>query len=828
MSQRALVIGSAVAGLRGTDGDVEAMRSVLEGREFEVVTLTGESATRARILEEYDKLIKDSREEDAAVVFYSGHGGLLVDPDRREDSPLPRSLQFIVPTDYDEDDNEDWRGIASWELSVRLARLTKKTHNATVILDCCHAAEMSRDGAAQGAVVRALPRPHHVGLTRFLEALRKENVRFPDLHGISNPHAVRLVAAGKTQAAYEHDIDGHGYRGVFTESLVAVMDELKDAVVSWEGIARAVQERVLRRFPSQRPDVEGPLHRQPFTTVEVKPGGAVTVGEDKHGIVIRAGRIAGVSRGDVYGLMPAGAEGWDESRSLARLTVVQAGATRSSALAHWRSAAQDVPPGAVAFPLEAAAVVFPVRIAAPPALQEQLVARVGEAPNLCAEVDGDEGEPLAILRAHDGQLTIEDALGPLFPPVPDDEDGRRDVVQNLRNLGVAQALLEMPQSQGLPADAIGVELAAVVDGRPVPLPDGTGALGIGDALCLRLHNRSKRRLHANVFDVGLRRKVTLLSTQAPAGIQLEPGEEYLLGALPDGTPSGFTLSWPPGLPRDLPRGEDVVVIASEQPVDLLETHEQLRAPKRFGATPLQRLFEHVQGEGTRDMQRNDSDTYAMRRLSFHLQPFEAKLAGPTFLVDDNPRARAAADASAAWSPAADLAPRDVEVRLELAITEAGPPALAAGARIDTLVVTRAHGELPVYRAETLRLPAGEAAPLLYRGPACTFVDVFVWIGPDDRGASLRDLLARRAKSPDIRDAVAALRVEADHPEGWLKAAGASALLCRVASELVPPHEHRRGLYRGTFLIRDHVATERRPARDTFKAGGVRFAIRLGG
>lgn len=84
MTRRALVVGSQIEGLRGVHNDVTAMVDVLTVRGFAIDQRTGDAASRAGILDGYDRLIEASSDGDAAVVYYSGHGFYAAVPgDRR-------------------------------------------------------------------------------------------------------------------------------------------------------------------------------------------------------------------------------------------------------------------------------------------------------------------------------------------------------------------------------------------------------------------------------------------------------------------------------------------------------------------------------------------------------------------------------------------------------------------------------------------------------------------------------------------------------------------------------------------------------------------------
>jgi hypothetical protein len=149
-AKRALLIGSPYGGLQGTSNDVEMMSGVLESRGFSVMQCYKESATRDGILSAWEQLTSESSEDDIVVIYYSGHGGLAdSEPRTIDEQPTwpekPWRFQFIVPWDYDQTTEEDFRGISDIEISHMLQGTTKRTQNVTIILDCCHSARLARD-----------------------------------------------------------------------------------------------------------------------------------------------------------------------------------------------------------------------------------------------------------------------------------------------------------------------------------------------------------------------------------------------------------------------------------------------------------------------------------------------------------------------------------------------------------------------------------------------------------------------------------------------------------------------------------------------------------
>ncbi|WP_327000455.1 caspase family protein [Dactylosporangium sp. NBC_01737] len=145
MDRRALLIGSQTHGLRGVHDDVASMRDALAGFGFQARTLVGEQAGYDGIVDAYRALIADTADGDAVVVYYSGHGARYRNPLAARDPDSPAWLQYLVPTDLPGAAAGTFRGVLAEELSLLQSALTARTGNVTTILDCCHAARMSRN-----------------------------------------------------------------------------------------------------------------------------------------------------------------------------------------------------------------------------------------------------------------------------------------------------------------------------------------------------------------------------------------------------------------------------------------------------------------------------------------------------------------------------------------------------------------------------------------------------------------------------------------------------------------------------------------------------------
>ena len=125
---------------------------VVADREFSFLNYKPQLPTRQNILEAYEKhLIGQATADSTAVFHYSGHGGLVKDP-----NPLPKLLTVdfdghrieqpnsqgaagtILPIDYATSNPNEVNDIMGRTLFLLTYALAKKTPNITTVLDSCH------------------------------------------------------------------------------------------------------------------------------------------------------------------------------------------------------------------------------------------------------------------------------------------------------------------------------------------------------------------------------------------------------------------------------------------------------------------------------------------------------------------------------------------------------------------------------------------------------------------------------------------------------------------------------------------------------------------
>jgi hypothetical protein len=629
MTRRALLIGSPVYGLMAVASDVDAMEQRLRRRGFDCRRCFGEEATRHGILAACESLIDETAASDAVVIYLAGHGGLASSYD---DPPPGRPVlryQFFVPWDIDETTAHDFRGVTSLELSSLLARLTSRTKNVTAILDCCHAAGMARSfgrGTGYGQLnPRSLPRVWVEGVRHHLDALREQGLSADHLDATGNPHAVRLVATSATQLAYEHT-DEHGHaRGLLTWALCTALDEAGGRPVSWRGMIDRIRRLVQSQAYSQRPEVEGPSGRVLFEEAEL-PSIGVPLTVNGGEVFLGEGRIQGVEAGDVYCVLsPTTAGG--EPRPVGECTVRRVEVARSLVDVRFADAPTGFQQGALpyALPMRRTGRTWPVEVGGHTHLRDRLCDAIRAAPLLRVHEPGDADAALAVVSEVDGGLVVRDPLGrdlALAKPSGDAAPVAETVGQLMR-LARARAVATLTGGEGDYALGLpfAMEWGKVVGGQRVPPPGRDTPLQVGDRLYVAVRNLSGQPLFVHFFDVGVSASVTVLNRSHPSGVELQPGDEYVLGTAVDGRLVGLQTFWPVGVSQDGPRDESVVALVMDRPLVLdsieqagLRTERGLSGRDRFWATLLS-------GRGTRDLADPGAEPevrYAVSLITFSL------------------------------------------------------------------------------------------------------------------------------------------------------------------------------------------------------------------
>ncbi|GAB2568204.1 hypothetical protein Aab01nite_43760 [Paractinoplanes abujensis] len=805
MTRKALLIGSQTNGLAGVLNDVEAMAAALEPRGFHVTRLVTPAATREAVLDAYEKLIVDARPDDAFVLYYSGHGGRA----RAEDGP---GLPFIVPDDFD--DTGDFRGITGVELSIRLARLTEVAGNATVVLDCCHAAHMSRQTEMR---VKALLRSPEGQLG--YDKVRQHNARVvaglrSDPRSlISNPYAVRVVACSPSESAWETTNRDGVEMGLLTDALTRALRGHQGLRVSWSTLIDAVRREVQDLQPVQRPEAEGPSARALFETADLDVLSSlpvVAVTPDR--IQLLGAPLLGVEPHDEFTIMPAAATGPQDGPALGTATVTSVQPTSATARLQPAHPDRDLPADARAHRTRAAASALPVRLP----LGHPAAAELTRAIDLRPLLRPDPAAEVAVVADEQGRLVVHDKVGPLHQPYPATAVGISTIMGNLQRIAQATAVRRLAGDPGKPlTHDVRVEWGRVRDGREEPLQPAGSLLFADDdeRIYIRLRNAGDRAMFVSLLDVGIAARIEPLTAADPGGIRLAAGETYTYGWDDDRQVlTGVSVTWPDGIGKDVPRPETVLVLISDGPVDVGVLRQQGVRSAAAPESPLERVLGQIATGATREIGDATASRvrYAVVPIDFVVSPTPPPRAETApFLVDDRPQQ------PVRLLSARGAAPGRVAVRIGELIVHRNRALGSADIRVDAMVLTNGTGGAPAYHAETMRFSNvhdGERLPLdnalIYHGPAVDFLDIAVWVSRDTTGSlALSALLEQRLTSGDLQAAVVAVPV----PQAAVAVAvaGATAMLVNTAYELLLGVVGRSvGLYRTSLLAQEQFGLGR--------------------
>lgn len=275
-----LLIASSFRGFEGPVNDARLINGLLQRFGFEDIEYYGPEAAPGNILGSWDNLITKVKENDVAVIYYSGLGGIVQSPSLEQDisasagleimSPKLECHQFILPQDLPQDSGASpergFRCILHDAISTLILRTTRKTKNTTVIFDCSFSKNL--EGLQYGnAVPKMLGDFYQPRLNNYIRSIKKGLIpRARDQSIFENSQdAVKIFAAADSETAWEYVDEQGQYVGAFTEALVSTLDEALTAEMSWEEALLGIRKRLNVKFPEQNPWAVGPCTRRIFS-----------------------------------------------------------------------------------------------------------------------------------------------------------------------------------------------------------------------------------------------------------------------------------------------------------------------------------------------------------------------------------------------------------------------------------------------------------------------------------------------------------------------------------------------------------------------------------
>jgi hypothetical protein len=313
-NRRALIIGidkypnlrpeSQLEGCVRDAGDVAGLLETRFGFPAgQMKLLLDDQATRDGILAAMKELAEKVRENDAVVVHYSGHGSQRTALEEHISRAGIMEETFVAHDSGHEDPHPN-RDISSTELRDWLDKLTKKTPNVTLILDCCHSgtittARTSKDGEPRPPRIRKVKAD-----TRRPDSSQR---RYRDVKDgpASFVRHVAIAACRDKESAHELPLDD-GSHGALTWNLLRELESLPPgACPTYRDVFEPVRARVQQDYPTQEPQLEGVRDRELFGLDELVPMRFLPVQQrEADRVVLGGGAACGVSERSVWTVHP--------------------------------------------------------------------------------------------------------------------------------------------------------------------------------------------------------------------------------------------------------------------------------------------------------------------------------------------------------------------------------------------------------------------------------------------------------------------------------------------------------------------------------------------
>lgn len=612
-SKRALLIGSPVGALTGPATDLDLMGDILKKYGFCLTRCSVEQdaqypATRKGILAAWEHLIEQSSPADAVVVYYTGHGGLTEKPDEDKDERRRWRLQFLVPFDFHESRKEDFRGITDFEISDFLIKLTAKTDNVTMILDCCHSARMAR----RPATPKAINSEDYPEVSVHIQRLAEQRIG-AELFPEGNPNVVRVVAAATSESAWEREFADHKRMGVLTEALTEALAYAFPSQVSWRSILLRIRDRISRTMPGQYTQVEGPADRLLFRTETEVSRVRFPINRRQSGYVLAAGRLHGVSKGDQFAVA-ASIKNATLSQSdvpMATAEVVQLGGATSGVRLEWKNATRKLPDGAQATLVKKVQDQLPVSVRGEDGFVTHVTTYLKKSDFLRPAEQSENQSALAtIAKSELSQVTVRDTQGSMLRDWKFEKENEvRGLIERsmvvLRKFARAHHVLSLEGERTL-SECLDVEFGTVAASQSpdrTPITSPQHALHPGNRVYIKLRNDSPNKaLFVSIIDI-TGENVTLLNDTSPDGIELRANDgSYVFGEVDfNNTLIGSKINWPDDVPPKQKLPVAVVLVITETRIDLRGLNTTHTREKGGTCPPVERSLDAAASDFESDL-----------------------------------------------------------------------------------------------------------------------------------------------------------------------------------------------------------------------------------
>lgn len=569
----ALMVGidkyqNPVPALEGCVNDMHAFAGFVETRTrrkgipLHMNILENQDATRMKIVEQFERHLRQAGKDDMIVFYYSGHGSQ--EPAHSLFWPLEEDRKNETLVCYDSR-MPDGMDLADKELATLIDLVTKKGAQMAVVMDCCNSGSATRSAMVEstptGTKVRQSPTfegdrtlDSYI-LPRDLTSSRGA-FSFGGSGSVANqlivptPRHVAMSATQPFELAKETWLGGSP-RGVFTYSL---MEVLGNAVgqLSYSDVVRQVRTMVKQRTTEQSPQ----LYAETSSDLNLEFLGGVTAQKMNYYFLSHHDTLGWqIDAGATQGLP-------SQTQSDTKLAVFDPTATDDDLLnpakAKGKASIREVKPSSSTVRLEGSLVLDKSKsfrtTVTEMALEKLLVHVRGDDPhgvNTAITALGEAGEPSIYLKVvenagqADYQVVVKDNQYIVIRTTDADDqpligqiDGysveqARKAAENMVHIAKWENALSMknPGSR-LATSAIRLDLLAAKQDRPIPQgPQGhvfetspRASQSDLPTFRVRLTNQSGEKLYVSLLYLGSQFEVET-SILAQGGVWLDPGAE---------------------------------------------------------------------------------------------------------------------------------------------------------------------------------------------------------------------------------------------------------------------------------------------------------------
>ncbi|GAB1542209.1 hypothetical protein NUACC21_48830 [Scytonema sp. NUACC21] len=264
-----------IATLQGCVNDIKAAQAYLEERtkdgEWELIKpadqswiLTNEQATREAIIKGFKEHLCKAESNDVVLFYYAGHGGQEKAPEEFWDLEPDRLNESLICYDSRSANGKD---LADKELSYLISLVAKQDPHVLIVLDCCHSGSGTRDLSPDIRVRRAPVDSRERDLNSYLfaedqgvldELLTSSRSSGKKTTGVVLPPKgkhIMFSACRDYELAKEYKGDDGEPRGAFSYFFLQTLQRT-NGKISYRDLARNINAIVTGKVKEQSPQVD--------------------------------------------------------------------------------------------------------------------------------------------------------------------------------------------------------------------------------------------------------------------------------------------------------------------------------------------------------------------------------------------------------------------------------------------------------------------------------------------------------------------------------------------------------------------------------------------